>query len=1092
MTLPPVLRDPADLIELLGVPYTDEQIAAIVAPLEPAVIVAGAGSGKTTVMAARVVWLVGTGRVLPAQVLGLTFTNKAAAELSHRVRTALAKLRPAQQEEADDAGEPTIATYHSYAGNLIAEHGLRLGVEPTSRLLADATRYQLAARAIRSAPGPYPALTKSTSDLVVDVLALSGELDEHLVAPEALRAHDEGLFARLQGVSGADSPTSALGKVLATAAKRLELLELVLGYREAKARADVVDFGDQMALAARLAEERPAVAEIEKERFSVVLLDEYQDTSVAQRRMLVGLFGGGHPVTAVGDPCQAIYGWRGASVANLEDFPAHFRAVLQDGPRPAARYSLRENRRNGEIVLDLANTLAEPLREVHDGVATLAAAENNLGRGEIRTALLADYRQEMAWVGEQVAQALADGVAPAQIAVLVRATRDIGPLHAELVSRDIPVEVVGLGGLVHLPEVADVIAVLEVLDDGCANAALVRLLVGPRWRIGPRDLALLGNRAASLVAVPGSARGSALESAPGVTDPAERVSLVEALGSPGEAAYSAEALERFAALDRELRSLRRHLGEPLLDLVHRVVATTGLGVEIGAAPHAVASRRRESLAAFTDVAAGFTDLDGESSVPAFLAWLRASEEHERGLDSAGPRSSDAVVLMTAHKAKGLEWDVVVLPDVTATVFPSNRGRAKWTTRAESLPHVLRGDRDGLPDVGEYTPKGLSAFEAGMREQSALEELRLVYVAVTRPRLRLVMSAHWWGPTQKKKRGPSPYLLATRDFLLARDLATGGPWAQEPPETENPLRGQTTEISWPAPLDPVASAARQAGAKLVAKAAKRRKAARKSADSAVEHRAEAYEACSTALSGEFEHAPPIVGGSGGSGGSGAGAGGLGASDAALVGGWDHDLELLLKELRRERNSVREVALPASLSASQVLMLAADPDGLARELARPMPRPPAAAARRGTRFHAWIEAEFGQQSLLELDDLSDAADADLDDEELTALQESFRRGPYASRAPYRVEAPFALAIAGRIVRGRIDAVYETLVGYEVVDWKTSHRQNADPLQLAIYRLAWAELAGVDPSLVDAAFCYVRTNRIVRPDLPDRAEVETLLGA
>ncbi|MGQ0465034.1 MAG: UvrD-helicase domain-containing protein [Sporichthyaceae bacterium] len=1054
------LREPADLVALLGVPYTDEQVAAITAPLAPAVIVAGAGSGKTTVMAARVVWLVGTGQVLPAQVLGLTFTNKAAAELSERVRKALAKLRPA--DEADEAGEPTIATYHSYAGNLIAEHGLRLGIEPSARLLADASRYQLAARAIRSAPGPYPALTKSTADLVGDLLALSGELDEHLVDPEALRTHDLELIRRLDGLPGA-----TVADVAAAAARRLELLELVLAYRAAKTRSDVVDFGDQMAFAAKLAEQRPAVGESERARFSVVLLDEYQDTSVAQRRMLVGLFGG-HPVTAVGDPCQAIYGWRGASVANLEDFPSHFHTPAG----PADRYSLRENRRNGELVLDLANSLAAPLREIHDGVAELAAAEGNLGRGELRTALLPDYWAETAWVGDQVAEAIAEGVAPGQIAVLVRATRDIGPLHAELVSRDVPVEVVGLGGLVHLPEVADVVAVLEVLDDGCANAALVRLLVGPRWRIGPRDLALLGRRAASLVAVPAAVRGDSLESAPGVTDPAERVSLVEALGSPGEYEYSPEARERFAALDRELRGLRRHLGEPLLDLVHRVVAVTGLGVEIGAAPHAVAARRRESLAAFTDVAAGFTDLDGESSVPAFLAWLKASEEHERGLDSAGPRSADAVVLMTAHKAKGLEWDVVVLPDVTATVFPSNRGRAKWTTRAESLPHVLRGDRDGLPDVGEYTPKGLAAFDAGMREQSALEELRLMYVAATRPRLRLVMSAHWWGPTQKKKRGPSQFLLDSRDFLLGRGLAPGGPWAEEPEETENPLRGQTAEIAWPAPLDEAAAAARRTAATLVARAVKRLKASRPSADSAAQVRPELEKRAPSALSGVFEHA-------------------LSPAEAALVQGWDHDLGLLLEELRREKSAVREVTLPASLSASQVMLLNADPDALARDLARPMPRPPAAAARRGTRFHAWVESEFGQQTLLGLEEMPDAADVDLDDEELTALQEAFRRGPYAARAPYRVEAPFALALAGRVIRGRIDAVYETLGGFEVVDWKTNRRDTADPLQLAIYRLAWAELAGVDPDCVDAAFCYVRTGRIVRPELPGRAALARLVG-
>jgi DNA helicase-2/ATP-dependent DNA helicase PcrA len=477
---------------------------------------------------------------------------------------------------------------------------------------------------------------------------------------------------------------------------------------------------------------------------------------------------------------------------------------------------------------------------------------------------------------------------------------------------------------------------------------------------------------------------------------------------------------------------------------------TGLDVEIAAGPHAVASRRRESLAAFLDVAAAFTDLDGASSVAAFLAYLRAAEEHERGLDSATPGSADSVKLMTAHKSKGLEWDVVVLPDLTRSVFPSNQGRAKWTSRGDSLPFALRGDRDSLPSPVELTSKGIDAFEKAVREQAQLEERRLGYVAFTRPRRRLVASAHWWGPTQKKPRGPSEYLLAARAFCTERGVDPGGPWAEEPAEgAANPQRGVVIEYPWPAPLDPDALARRRAGAKLV------RAALRDPERSAV---------------------VPAE---------------LSLAEADLVGGWDRDLELLLTELARTRSTVREVELPAALSASQVLTLASDPDALARDLARPMPRRPAPAARRGTRFHSWVEALFGQQPLLDPDDLPGAADALLDDADLAALQKAFLRGSYADRRPHRIEAPFALSIGGRVVRGRIDAVYELLDGYEVVDWKTSKSASADPLQLAIYRLAWAEIAGVDPEQVSAAFLYVRSGKVVRPELPGRAELEEILA-
>lgn len=370
--VPARITDPDQLKELLGIPFTPEQTACITAPPAPQVIVAGAGSGKTTVMAARVVWLVGTGQVAPEQVLGLTFTNKAAGELAERVRKALIKAGVTDPDVIDPdnpPGEPVISTYHAFAGRLLTDHGLRIGLEPTSRLLADATRFQLAARVLREAPGPYPALTRSVPDLVGDLLTLDAELAEHLVRPEDLRAYDAELLEALQSVKLTNAD---LRKVPEAAAARRELAELVIRYRAAKRERDLLDFGDQIALSAGLAG-LPEVGRILRDEFRVVLLDEYQDTSVAQRVLLAGLFGGGtgHPVTAVGDPCQAIYGWRGASVANLDDFPEHF--AHADGS-PATRQALSENRRSGGRLLDLANGLAEPLRAMHAGVEALRPA----------------------------------------------------------------------------------------------------------------------------------------------------------------------------------------------------------------------------------------------------------------------------------------------------------------------------------------------------------------------------------------------------------------------------------------------------------------------------------------------------------------------------------------------------------------------------------------------------------------------------------------------------------------------------------------------------------------------------------------------
>ena len=434
-----MIRDTEDLKALLGVPYTEEQLEAITAPLEPAVIVAGAGSGKTTVMAARVVWLVGTGQVGPHQVLGLTFTNKAAAELAERIRKALRKLEDEELDEPDaefeeNVGEPTVSTYHAYADRLIKEHGLRLGLEPSARLLADATRYQLAVTAVRG-PKELKYFKGKVADLADKVLALDGELSEHLVTPEELREHEEAFIAQAESFRDPKNGKAKRGytdflKAAEIAKQRIELSQLVERYRDLKLKRDLIDFGDQMVLGARLAEERPEVGVIEREKFKVVLLDEYQDTSVAQRRMLVGLFGGGHPVTAVGDPCQSIYGWRGASVANLDDFPTHFPKA--DSSRSRG-YSLTENRRSGGRLLEFANGMSAPLRQLHSGVRELRPSAEKADKGWTRVGLLETADDEVKWLARMVADAhYRGGIALREIAVLVRKGNQIPPLYEEL------------------------------------------------------------------------------------------------------------------------------------------------------------------------------------------------------------------------------------------------------------------------------------------------------------------------------------------------------------------------------------------------------------------------------------------------------------------------------------------------------------------------------------------------------------------------------------------------------------------------------------------------------------------------------------
>ncbi|TIC81272.1 ATP-dependent helicase [Nocardioides sp. GY 10113] len=1046
---------PEDLRTAMGTPYvvSDAQWAAISAPLEPAVVIAGAGSGKTELMAARVVFLVQNGLVRPDEVLGLTFTTKATSELRERIRRYV--------PPGPDALEPTIATYNAYAANLLTEQGLRIGHEPDVRVMADASRYQLAARAIARHRGRVQTLSDHPPTVIDNLLALEGAISEHLQTTDAVREHDAALRPRVDEAL-AEGPKGDLGKVVAALDKRAELLGLVDDYRRLKDELGLMDFSDQVALTARLVAEHPAVGRGERERFRIVLLDEYQDTSVAQAQLLAGLFSGpagdgrGHAVTAVGDPNQAIYGWRGASVSNILRFPEQFRTRRDTEARV---FPLVVNRRSDRRILEVANHVAAPLYARFPQVAPLEP-KPDAEPGTVNAIVHETYAEELEWLTAQVLAAHDAGTAWGEIGVLTRDNANAADVFDVLSRAEVPVEIVGLNGLLRLPEVAEVVATLTVLADPTANAALLQVLAGPRWAIGPRDLALLGRRARDLVGAAGPREAElslseTLEKAVEGADPVDLAALADALADPGEPdeyAYSASARERFALLDGELRRLRLHVGEPLLDLVRRIIDVTGIDVELASSVSPAAAARRENLDHFVRAVADFTSVDGAQSLPALLAWLEAEDEMGEGLDVATPSESDSVKLLTVHRAKGLEYDVVFLPGWCEEKFPHKTLRTQWTTGHAVLPIALRGDWADLPSWRDLTAAGLKAFTEEARRHQHEEELRLAYVALTRARHVLHVSSYLWIESRKTAVGPSPFQGEVRDAMAAWG---GEPevWLEKPPkDAVNPTVGTRETVVWPVTERSAEAQRRLRAAELV-----------------------------TAV----DPAAPD--------------GDLG-EHAALVAGWDEEIDRLMAE-HAARDAAAEVVvpLPPALSATALSRLRADPDGFARELVRPMPRRPSPAARFGSRFHAWVEARFGQQSLLEVDRLSGRGDADVSREDEADLEEliaRFTEGPFGDRAPAAVEAPFALVLAGQVVRGRIDAVYAehrpgAEPGFLVVDWKTNARANADPLQLAVYRVAWADLHGIPVERVRAGFYYVRTGELVEPpDLPGRAALERLL--
>ena len=1045
-----------DVVEdLLGHPLSDPQWAAVSAPLVPAAIVAGAGSGKTTVMAARVAWLVIEDLAAPDAILGLTFTTKAAAELLGRTRRLLVSAQRQGLVSDDLVIEPAVSTYHSFAARLLADHGVRVGLEPGADVLADGARQALAAHVVRGTALPLAGLDRTPAGLISAVLALDDTLAELDLAPDTVLDDAVDLIGDLQSLPR----LQAIGeRMLETARIRAALCGLVEEFRDAKLERRVVDFADQVRWALAIVRGAAEVRTDLRAHYRCVLLDEYQDTSVAQRLLLQSAFGDGHPVTAVGDPCQAIYEWRGASVDNIDRFPEHFPIVRAGVITPAQRYPLADNRRSGPRILDLANRLAEPLRALHPGVEPLMAAAEGRGQGEVRCALLRTAAEEHVWVADEVERLRERSGGWEGIAVLARKGETLVDIDRVLRERGVPTHLVGLAGLLDVPVVAEVRAILEVLADPTANAACIRLLAGPRWRLGVRDLAALGRLAGGLVDRPGTREpdlDSQLRSAVLGSDAADVVSLVEAIDrvAAGEGeGLAVEAIERLGSLSAELALLRQHRDDAPVELIARILRVTGLGVEMAVGPAAEVADRARAMSAFRDLAARFSPGVGATrpTLEGFLARLRDAEAFDAAPTLDDIPTGDAVILMTAHRAKGLEFPHVIVPAMCEGVFPSARGRDRWPTNPAVVPWHLRDDAPagllGFPDrVDGPTATSHRAFADASAVVAEAEERRLAYVAVTRAERSLSVSAHWWGPTQVRPRGPSAYLREIHDWCLDG----GGEivhWASPPPDGEvNPL-AEERAFTWPRAADPVAHQARVAAAAMVR----------------------------AAQAGSL-HAPTLT-----------------PDEARIADTWDVAAASLLAEARSAR-APRTVELPASLSASALVRLHDDPEAFALELARPMPRRPSRAARRGTAVHAWIEGQYAVQTLFDLDELEGADDAVVDAEQ-QQLREAFLRTPYAARAPVAVEAPFAVLIAGRIIRGRIDAVFGAPGGRtEVVDWKTGGRGGLRDLQLAIYRIAWAEMTGVPVEDVDASFVIVPTGEVVRPtDLPGRMELERILSA
>ncbi len=1034
---------------------TPEQALIIAAPLEPSVVIAGAGSGKTETMSARVLYLVANGIVTPDEILGLTFTRKAAGELGVRIRSRLRQLRTAGLLPKNTAIDAAVMTYHSYAGRLLGEQAIRFGIDAADDPIGDAAVWQMASDLVRNWDDPDFRSESAASTVIKDVIGLTKYMLEHQCSAEEIINESMKILSHIESMGPkSNKEVRDVQKVLN---QRISILPMVASFVERRQKNGQLSFDDQMFLASKVAVDVPEVGQTERERYKVVLLDEYQDTSQSQVRMLSALFGNGHPVMAVGDPCQAIYTWRGASAGTIGAFASHFpKRADQQG---TAQFSLSTTFRNDEIILALANEVSAPVRqEARVQVAPLVAREG-AGLGELACGVfetqeaeaiaIAEYFHPM-WFSTERAELPENK--RTSFAVLARTRAQIPEIELALRSHNIPVEVLGVGGLIHVAEVADVIALLRIITNPESGAALMRHLAGPRINLGASDIAALGRYSRSKsekshedsrTFITKIAAGNPMQEE---ADDQFSGSLIEALdeiADADKATFTQIGYSRLTHFAADLRRLRSRAGGPLIDLICEIEDYLYLDVEVLLRDGTQNGRRH--LDRFIDEAAKFVRSGG--TVSEFLAWLDVASDEEGGLKSGAPEiRRDVVQILTVHNAKGAEWDVVAVPGLADETFP-NKGKESdnWLRNEKHIPFALRGDHVELPtlDISQCTTntelgKKFDEFNRVCREQKLTEEIRLGYVAVTRARTHLICTTSLW---RGGKEAVSPSMLY--EVVLEVAKSHGGKILfdfeleanAKNPKLENP----TTKI-WP--RDPLGD------------------------------NREKFDAANTLVRESSPHD-------------------LSTSEESETQSWIRDAHALINEMKTSKEKA-PVFLPPRLSVSTLVALRENPQELALSIRRPMPRPQDEYSRRGTVFHLWVEKHFGQGTLFDEDDL-DPIDQLEPDQTLEGLKATWLASEWGTRQPHAVEVPFETMVAGVLVRGRIDAVYKSDDHFEVVDWKTGSKKLGESaaIQLAMYRLAWAKLAGVDVSKVSAAFHYVPTGITDRPtDLLSEKDLNDLL--
>ncbi|MEY4000747.1 MAG: hypothetical protein RLZZ626_1102, partial [Actinomycetota bacterium] len=821
---------------------------------------------------------------------------------------------------------------------------------------------------------------------------------------------------------------------------------------------------DQVALAEQAVRENEAFKKQQQDQYRFVLLDEYQDTSFLQTRLLSGLFAG-KAVFAVGDPNQAIYGWRGSSASNLHEF---YREFESQKTRP---FPLSRSMRNPKNVLKVANHLVAPLGQPPSylnqeqlqrlanlplkKLESLPNAEDGSVAVEFYQNVDDEAREVASWFKARLE--LEPEEPKGTYALLLRRRKNLQVFVDALQDLGLPIEVVGVSGLLEQPEIVDLVSALRVMHYPNAGSSLIRLLTGPRWQIGAKDIERLfrfARREATLIESGGA------ESDDENIGAEDNLSLVDAIdtltfGHPAhQHKISAEGLARIRDAAGRFNEMRKLTGLPLPDLVRAVAQELLLDVELLAKPNA--KNPLSNLNSFYSVAANFVAGNPNPTLGEFLTWLEfAAKQDERFDAPAGKPTAGVIQVLTVHASKGLEWEFVAIGDMAGNGFPVDSREGKAWLSTSQIPFELRGDAASLPVYDWPTfanqkeaSDELKAFGEKLSARQADEERRLIYVASTRPKRDLLMTGSW-ATNKGNPINPSIYLQETLDLPGTPATRIDGSAAGfDDYDPAQQIDKSGLKETWP--LDPLGPTH---GPRV--------------------RRAEKFVL-------DLERS--------------------GAKVRALDTNLSRQIAVLIAESTARREQAGLVEMPVRIPASRFKDFVKDPSAIAEDYLRPMPGEPFHATMSGTLFHSWVEQKFASAGgLSEEVDLDPEIQDELTEEsplDIESLKTTFEASRFASMTPKSVEQEIQVTIDQTTFICKIDAIFEDGGGVEIVDWKTGKSPDAEDeiaersLQLALYRMAYMRFSGLPPEKVGVCLYYVAEDREIKPEkVLDESEIVAL---